>query len=133
MLPMLQRILLLMKSFLPAISINDDYSVAYVLTILNSKLLSKAFVARSEIANRNDFPQLDIATVREFPIRKINFITETNMRNTLQIEMENLYLIYLKTTNNNSILDFIQSYMMQQQEHSDIVHDMLGLPGQAND
>jgi len=70
-------------SVLPAIATTDEYALAYVLAILNSKLLSRSFVARSEIAKRDDFPQLDIATVREFPIRRIAFTTPMEKRERL--------------------------------------------------
>jgi len=78
------------KSYLPAIATTDEYALAYVLAILNSKLLSRSFVARSEIAKRDDFPQLDIATVREFPIRRIAFTTLTEERERLTGEGKGL-------------------------------------------
>jgi len=79
------------KSYLPAIAATDKYSLTYVLASINSNLLSLAFFARSEIAKRDDFPQLDIATVRELPIRRIAFVTPKEERERLVEEGKRLY------------------------------------------
>ena len=79
------------KSSLPAIATSTDYTLAYVLALINSKLASLAFVARSEIAKRDDFPQLDIATVREFPIRRIAFTTPKEERAQLVEDGKQMY------------------------------------------
>jgi len=79
------------KSYLVAITATTDYDLFYVLAIVNSRLLSQAFVARSEIAKRDDFPQLDIATLREFPFRCIGFVTPTGERVQLVEEGKRLY------------------------------------------
>lgn len=79
------------KSYLVAITAATDYDLFYVLAIVNSRLLSQAFVARSEIAKRDDFSQLDIATLREFPFRRIGFVTPKDERSQLVEEGKRLY------------------------------------------
>jgi type I restriction-modification system DNA methylase subunit len=79
------------KSYLVAITATTNYDLFYVLAIVNSRLLSQAFVARSEIAKRDDFPQLDIATLREFPIRRIAFATPKDERARIVEEGKRLY------------------------------------------
>ena len=68
------------KSYLVAQPGDTEYSLCFVLGVLNSALLSKALVARSEIAKRDDFPQLDIATVNALPIPRISFTTPPEER-----------------------------------------------------
>ena len=55
------------KSYLLAISKDPSSSLFYSLGLINSRLFSQMFIWFSEVAKRDDFPQLDIATVREFP------------------------------------------------------------------
>ncbi|MCE5216456.1 Eco57I restriction-modification methylase domain-containing protein, partial [bacterium] len=45
----------------------------YMLGILNSSLMSMRFMWVSEVARRDDYPQVDIATLGRFPIRLIDF------------------------------------------------------------
>ena len=61
------------KSYLLAISKDPAISLFYLLALINARLFSQIFIWFSEIAKRDDFPQLDMATIRELPIRRINF------------------------------------------------------------
>ncbi|MCX9029390.1 MAG: N-6 DNA methylase, partial [Candidatus Methanoperedens sp.] len=79
------------KSYLPAIQIEQSYSLFYILSLVNSKLFSKSFIWSSEIAKRDDFPQLDIATVKELPIRSISFTTPPDRRAALVEQAKALY------------------------------------------
>jgi len=130
-------------SVLPAIATTDEYALAYVLAILNSKLLSRSFVARSEIAKRDDFPQLDIATVREFPIRRIAFTTPMEKRERLVGEGKELAAETVNELVTNkrmgdrgfvySFAEFVDSSLCRwldarltaDPEQSDVVHDLL--------
>ena len=51
------------KSYLLAISKDPSISLFYLLGLINSRLFSQMFIWFSEVAKRDDFPQLDIATV----------------------------------------------------------------------
>ena len=131
------------KSYLPAIAAIDEHALAYVLAILNSQLLSRCFVARSEIAKRDDFPQLDIATVREFPIRRISFTTLTEKRERLVGEGKELAADTVNELVTNkrmgdrgfvySFAEFVDSSLCRwldarltaDPEQSDVVHDLL--------
>ena len=55
------------KSYLLAISKDPAISLFYLLALINAKLFSQIFIWFSEIAKRDDFPQLDMATIRELP------------------------------------------------------------------
>jgi hypothetical protein len=85
------RPFLINKSYLVANPKAQEYELEYLLAVLNSCLLSKAFVSLSEIAKRDDFPQLDIATVSEIPIPRIAFTTPKAERVRLLKEGKALY------------------------------------------
>jgi len=113
------------KSYLPAIITNDEYQLEYVLAILNSRLLSRAFVSMSEIAKRDDFPQLDIATVRRFPIRRIEFTTPKNELYHILKKGKQIYGQYLSQKDSDSIFEFVDYQLSQIPECTDILHYLL--------
>jgi len=113
------------KSYLPAFIKSDEYLLEYVLAIFNSRLLSRAFVSMSEIAKRDDFPQLDIATVRKFPIRRIDFTTPKNKLHHILKKGKQLYGQYLSQKDSDSIFEFVDYQLSQIPECTDIVHYLL--------
>jgi len=126
------------KSYLPVIATTDEYALAYALAILNSKLLSRCFVARSEIAKRDDFPQLDIATVREFPIRRIVFTTPQEERERLlQVgiaeatewiegaEVTSASSVSFSAFSGSNLGRWLDARLTADPEQSDVVHDLL--------
>jgi type I restriction-modification system DNA methylase subunit len=114
------------KSYLPAIQIDLDYSLFYILSVINSRLFSKSFIWSSEIAKRDDFPQLDIATVKELPIYHISFTTPADRRAALVDEAKSLYSEYLGAPDSmDRLLDFVGLRLAAEPEESDVVHDFL--------
>jgi len=113
------------KSYLLALRRNESCSLGFALAILNSRLMSKAFVSMSEIAKRDDFPQLDIATVCELPIRRIEFATEEKKRAALANETKQLYERSLEEGNLEGLLAFVAEQLAAKPERADVVHDLL--------
>jgi type I restriction-modification system DNA methylase subunit len=117
------------KSYLPAIQIDLSYSTFYILALINSRLYSKNFIWSSEIAKRDDFPQLDIATVKELLIRRIHFTTPAAERARLVEEAKKLYAApdfagILKLVDNCLPKDASGNFIAEK-EKSDVVHDVL--------
>jgi len=114
------------KSYLPALPATDAYSLFYVLAVLNSRLLSRAFVSQSEIAKRDDFPQLDISTVQEFPVRNVDFTTPAKRRAELVENGKQLCGQALTTGKRSEVLKFVDQQLSAKPERADVVHDLLG-------
>ncbi len=113
------------KSYLLATGKSSSISLFYLLTLINSKLFSQIFIWSSEVAKRDDFPQLDIATVRELPIRRINFTTPTDERERLREKGITLYDHCLSKGDTNCVLGFVKGHLNAEPERSDVVHDLL--------
>jgi hypothetical protein len=116
------------KSYLVALKNSPDYAPEYLLAILNSKLISLACVSRSEIAKRDDFPQLDIATVQEFPIRRIAFTTTPMERKRLMTMAAKLYECSIATNDAAEALEFVEAQLHE--KRSDVIHDLLSYLGE---
>ena len=113
------------KSYLLAIGQDPSISLFYLLSLINSRLFSQIFIWFSEVAKRDDFPQLDIATVREFPVRRINF-TSTNDERDRQLEKaKTLYQFCLNKGSVDCVLGFVKHHLTADPERADIVHDLL--------
>lgn len=103
----------------------SNYNPYFLLAIIASYLQSRLFIWSSEIAKRDDFPQLDIQTIRNIPIRRINFSSSQTER---ELALKNFQLIYnrfLRDTDLRPVLVFIDNCLQSQPEASDIVHDLL--------
>ncbi len=61
------------KSYQSILVNSDEYSVGYILAVLNSKLLSFFHIRRSAVALRDDFPKIVLAETRSLPVRKLQF------------------------------------------------------------
>ena len=113
------------KSYLIALNKSKSYSLEFILAILNSRLISKTFVSMSEIAKRDDFPQLDIATVCSLPILNIFFTTSAAMRKKLAEQGENIYEDDLKNIDTSGILAFANKQL--ELNRTDVIHDLLAM------
>ena len=113
------------KSYLLALGKDPSISLFYLLGLINSKLFSQMFIWFSEVARRDDFPQLDIATVREFPIRRINFTTPTDERDRQLEKAKTLYQRCLDRGSTDCVLGFVKHHLTADPERSDVVHDLL--------
>ena len=113
------------KSYLLAIIKDSTISLFYLLAIINARLFSQIFIWFSEIAKRDDFPQLDMATIRELPIRRINFITPADERNRQLEKAKTLYQHCLDRGSTDCVLGFVKHHLTADPERADIVHDLL--------
>ena len=113
------------KSYLLAISKDTSISLFYLLGLINSRLFSQIFIWFSEVAKRDDFPQLDMATVREFPIRRINFTTPADERDRQLEKAKTLYQSCLNKGETDCVLGFVKGRLTADPECSDLVHDLL--------
>ena len=113
------------KSYLLAISKDPSISLFYLLALINARLFSQIFIWFSEVAKRDDFPQLDIATVREFPIRRINFTTPADERDHQLEKAKTLYQFCLNKGETDCVLGFVKDRLTADPERSDVVHDLL--------
>ena len=113
------------KSYLLAISKDPSISLLYLLALINATLFSRIFIWFSEVARRDDFPQLDMATIRELPIRRINFVTPADERDRQIEKAPTLYQRCLDRGSTDCILGFVKHHLTADPERSDIVHDLL--------
>ena len=113
------------KSYLLAIGQDPSISLFYLLSLINSRLFSQIFIWFSEVAKRDDFPQLDIATVREFPVRRINFTTPADERDRQLEKAKTLYQLCLNKGSVDCVLGFVKGHLTADPERADIVHDLL--------
>ena len=113
------------KSYLLAISKDPSISLFYLLGLINSRLFSQIFIWFSEVAKRDDFPQLDMATVREFPIRRVNFTTPADERDRQLEKAKTLYQSCLNEGRTDDILGFVKGHLATDPERTDIIHDLL--------
>ncbi len=113
------------KSYLLAISKDPSISLVYLLALINARLFSQIFIWFSEVAKRDDFPQLDMATVREFPIRRINFTTPADERYRQLEKAKTLYQFCLNKGSIDCVLGFVKDHLTADPERSDVVHDLL--------
>ena len=113
------------KSYLLAISKDPSISLFYLLALINTTLFSRIFIWFSEVARRDDFPQLDMATIRELPIRRINFTTPVDERDRQLEKAKTLYQLCLDRGSTDCVLGFVKHHLAADPERSDVVHDLL--------
>ena len=116
------------KSYLIALCLpHMDYSPYYILSIIASRLQSRLFIWSSEVAKRDDFPQLDIQTMRNMSIRRINFITSSSERASYLDKARSLYESCLSKNDQACMLGFVEHHLSRESEESDVVHDLLAM------
>ena len=113
------------KSYLLAISKDPSISLFYLLALINARLFSRIFIWFSEVGKRDDFPQLDMATIRELPIRRINFTTPTDERDRQLEKAKTLYQFCLDKGSTDCVQGFVKGHLTADPERSDVVHDLL--------
>ena len=113
------------KSYLLAISKDASISLFYLLALINATLFSRIFIWFSEVARRDDFPQLDMATIRELPIRRINFTTPDDERDRQLEKAKTLYQRCFNRGSTDCVLGFVKGHLTADPERTDIVHDLL--------
>ena len=68
-----------------------------------------------------------MATIREFPIRRINFTTPAGERNHQLEKAKTLYQRCLDRGSIDCVLGFVKHHLTADPERSDVVHDLLAL------
>jgi len=79
------------KSVQSILLVDEKYDITYILSLLNSLLISNYLVHSSSIALRDDFPKIVLDETRSLPIRRIGFVTPKDERARLVEEGKRLY------------------------------------------
>jgi hypothetical protein len=129
----------------------ENYSLEFILSVLNSKFLS--FVHRVLVPEFGRvFAEVKIVNLEKLPIRQISFVTSRECRKKLFNEAESHYKKFLETSKPDTFLCFIESRIIREHkpdaelvkkhnadplnkdwqipegifwEQSDVVHDIL--------
>ncbi|HDY66430.1 MAG TPA: hypothetical protein ENH85_01420 [Candidatus Scalindua sp.] len=97
----------------------DNYSPYYILTLINSKLLSFIYLNQEIISKKDDFRQSTLDGLRNLYIRKINFVTPIEKIALKAKEVIDLYN-YSKI---NNILMWIERELSE--NRNDTIHNIL--------
>ncbi|MFQ5793722.1 MAG: Eco57I restriction-modification methylase domain-containing protein [Candidatus Bipolaricaulia bacterium] len=104
---------------------NCDYSLGYLLAILNSNVLSHYHIRSSAIAIRDDFPKIVLDETRNLPVRRIDFTTPVDERERLLKKSQHLYGICMDKGDPDCVTGFVEYQLSQEPERADVVHDLL--------
>lgn len=102
-----------------------QYSLMFLLAIINSRLLSYFQIKRSQLAQRDDYPKLSLEEARNFPIRRITFTTEQKEHSRLVEKGKTLYDRCLVKNDFFCVTGFVDHCLNQKPEQADVVHDLL--------
>ena len=97
----------------------NPYNLKFLLTIFNSSLLNFWFNERFQNVNIQE------GFIKQIPIRKINFTTESDRRQQGLENLINLYQQYQTDHQLDPILSQCEQHLNQQPEEADIIHDFL--------
>lgn len=97
----------------------NPYNLKFLLTIFNSSLLNFWFNERFQNVNIQE------GFIKQIPIRKINFTTESDRRQQGLENLINLYQQYQTDHQLAPILSQCEQHLKQQPEEADIIHDFL--------
>lgn len=113
------------KDINPFLPRNTQLDAFYLLSLINSKLLSYLYINRSGIATKDDFRQTTLTALRQLPIRNIFFTTPAERRIELFEEFKHLYQGFISNADHRPILEFIGERLSANPEESDVIHDAL--------
>ncbi len=116
-------------SIIIAIQKDPNYSLYYVLTLVNSTLISLYFVNTAPKAKKGLFPKIIVDDVRQLPIRRINFTTPPEERTAI---FESLKFIY-NANEFDKLIQLVEECLpkdtegnfVTEKETSDVIHDLL--------
>jgi hypothetical protein len=112
------------KSIHTTIVKNANYSAWYIISILNSKLLTYIYRCQTGEKGRT-FAQVKLYDLRPLPIRKISFTTSPENRQAYLENTINLYQQYQINNKSDTILTQIDHHLNQQLSEADVIHDFL--------
>lgn len=110
-------------------NIDKNYSPYYLLTLINSKLLSYIYINQEIASKKDDFRQATLEGLRNLPIRNISFKTPVKQRDIIVRKLVDHYIsnkletirleadTYLPRDNKGNLLI--------EKEKSDVIHDLL--------
>lgn len=99
---------------------NPNYDLRFILAVVCSRVIG--FYHNTYLSSGLDiFPE----TIRQLPIRRIEFTTPAEERSQLFNNGKQLYKQSLLQRNYNSILEFVEHQLKQISEHADIIHDLV--------
>jgi type I restriction-modification system DNA methylase subunit len=101
-----------------------EYSYFYLLTLLNCQIIDFIYKDLSKEEGRL-FAQVKTFRIKDLPIRKINFTTESDRRQQGLETLIKLYQTYQTNFDLAPILSQCQQHLNQQPEEADIIHDFL--------
>jgi type I restriction-modification system DNA methylase subunit len=112
-------------SILNILVLDVNISAKFIAALINSKFLCWFYTNSSAISVKDDFPQVTYEELKSLPIPNINFITESDRRQTYLENTINFYQQYQINHNPNVLLTQIDHHLNQQPEQADIIHDLL--------
>jgi TaqI-like C-terminal specificity domain/Eco57I restriction-modification methylase len=101
-----------------------NYNLLYVISVLNSRLLSYVYQLNTGESGRL-FAQVKLYDLRELPIRYIKFTTLPKERGYYSEKAKNLYEYCLSKDDQVCVLGFVDHHLSKEPEESDVVHDLL--------
>jgi hypothetical protein len=105
---------------------NSDYNLHYLLSVLNSNLMSVLYSGFfGALIMSGSYFQFQAPQLRVLPIRRIIFTTPSNKRSQLLDQGKQLHERCLPEGNNDSVLGFVDHELSQTPEGADVVHDLL--------
>ena len=112
------------KSIHTTIVKNANYSAWYIISILNSKLLTYIYRCQTGEKGRT-FAQVKLYDLRLLPIRKISFKTLPEKRQEYLENTINLYQQFQINDKPDILLNQIDHHLNQQPSETDVIHDLL--------
>jgi type I restriction-modification system DNA methylase subunit len=112
-------------SILNILVLDVNISAKFIAALINSKFLCWFYTNSSAISVKDDFPQVTYEELKSLPIPNINFITESDRRQTYLENTINFYQQYQINHNPNVLLTQIDHHLNQQPEQADVIHDLL--------
>ena len=112
-------------SILNILVLDVNISAKFIAALINSKFLCWFYTNSSAISVKDDFPQVTYEELKSLPIPNINFITESDRRETYLENTINFYQQYQINHNPNVLLTQIDHHLNQQPEQADVIHDFL--------
>ena len=104
----------------------EQYKLHYVLSLINSRIITyyfSHFLATDTL--QGSYTEVYPESIRQFPIRKINFTTPTDRRQKALQNTIDLYQNFQSNHNPDALLTQVDSHLNQQPEESDVIHDVL--------
>ena len=105
----------------------EDYSLEYLLSLLNSGLF-ESFIRASSVDLRGGYYRVTKNFMGPFPVRRVTFATLATEREGLVTQARTLYDAFLRDApryDANPLLAFTDQRLRAEPEQSDVVHDLL--------